>query len=82
VRPFCRWVSPLAIRNRVLPTLLRCNVILASSTIIHTKPLTRALSFVDADSGRPVEVRVTSDIDGLALRSADIRIRQSARRRR
>jgi DNA-binding HxlR family transcriptional regulator len=40
------------------------------------------LSFVDADSGRPVEVRVTADTDGSVLRSADVRIRQSARRRR
>jgi DNA-binding HxlR family transcriptional regulator len=39
------------------------------------------LSFVDIDSGRPVEVRVTADGEGQVLRSADIRIRQRAGRR-
>jgi DNA-binding HxlR family transcriptional regulator len=40
------------------------------------------LSFVDADSGQTVEVRVTADTDGRAMRSEDIRIRRSARSKR
>jgi DNA-binding HxlR family transcriptional regulator len=36
------------------------------------------LSFVDAESGQTVEVRVTADPGGRAMRSEDIRIRRSA----
>lgn len=35
------------------------------------------LSFVDADSGQSVEVRVTADAGGTGMRSTDIRIRRT-----
>ena len=35
------------------------------------------LSFIHADSGQTVEVRVTTDTEGSVMRSSDIRIRQS-----
>ncbi len=40
---------------------------------------TPPLSFVDADTGKPVRVRVTADSDCDATRSADIHVRRSAR---
>jgi DNA-binding HxlR family transcriptional regulator len=40
------------------------------------------LSFVDADTGRTIEVRVTADTDSPALRSTDIQIRRSAHSKR
>jgi DNA-binding HxlR family transcriptional regulator len=49
-------------------------------TYLHDGPA--PLSFVDADSGQTVEVRVTADTDGRAMRSEDIRIRRSARSKR
>ncbi len=36
------------------------------------------LSFVDADTGRTIEVRVTANTDSPAMRSADIQIRRNA----
>jgi DNA-binding HxlR family transcriptional regulator len=40
------------------------------------------LSFVDAGTGRAVEVRVTADSDSTVMRSADIRIRRNTRLKR
>jgi DNA-binding HxlR family transcriptional regulator len=48
----------------------------------HLQKGRKPLSFVDAGSGRPVQVRVTADGEGQVLRSADICIRQRAGRRR
>jgi DNA-binding HxlR family transcriptional regulator len=40
------------------------------------------LSFVDAENGSPIEVRVTTDTESPLLRSSDIHIRQRAAGRR
>jgi DNA-binding HxlR family transcriptional regulator len=40
------------------------------------------LSFVDADTGQTVEVRVTADTDSRMMRSADIRIRRNTSSKR
>jgi DNA-binding HxlR family transcriptional regulator len=40
------------------------------------------LSFVDADTGQTVEVRVTADTDSRVMRSADIRIRRNTSSKR
>jgi DNA-binding HxlR family transcriptional regulator len=40
------------------------------------------LSFVEADTGRTIEVRVTANIDSPAMRSTDIQIRRNARSKR
>ena len=40
------------------------------------------LSFVDADTGQTVEVRVTADTDSRLMRSADIRIRRNTSSKR
>ncbi|OBJ08558.1 helix-turn-helix domain-containing protein [Mycobacterium sp. 1465703.0] len=48
----------------------------------HLQDGSAPLSFVDADTGRPVKVRVTADTKTPGKRSTDIRIQRAATRRR